>query len=63
MKKLEAGEKYITIDIGGLKIGLFKNKEKTKRTEPDFKGSVRVSAWVNTKKEDVKVEDLEVVGI
>jgi len=51
-KALEEGEKYLRIDIGGFKIGLFPNKNKKSDREPDFVGVIRVGCWVNKKKAD-----------
>lgn len=49
-KKLEIGEKYLSLDIEGLKLALFPNKLKTKENEPDFRGVIPIACWVNKKK-------------
>lgn len=49
-KPLEIGEEYLTIDMGGIKVNLFKNKNQIKSTDPAYIGSVRVAMWINTKK-------------
>jgi len=49
-KKLEPGEKYLNIVLlGSLKVAAFKNRNKTKETQPDYIGS-GVSVWINKKK-------------
>ena len=49
-KKLEAGEKYLSIILlGSLKVAAFKNRNKTKENQPDFVGN-GVSVWINKKK-------------
>jgi len=65
-KKLEIGEKYLKISIGGkgrFKIALFKNKEKKNNNQPDFVGSIPIALWITKKKgkEEVIEEDLEIL--
>ena len=53
-KKLETGEKYLSISIlGQIKLAAFKNKDKKEAKEPDFLGN-GVAIWVNEKKSDIK---------
>jgi len=60
-RKLEAGEKYLSVSIGaskaggGIRLALFKNKNKRKPTDPDYTGSVQVAAWISTKKEKTQL--------
>lgn len=50
-KKLEVGEKYLTIKVVGHNdIVAFPNKAKTKPNSPDYVSN-GVKVWVNTKKE------------
>ena len=49
--KLEVGETYLTCDLGGIRVNLYPNKAKQKQTDPDFKGSLPLALWLNTKKE------------
>ena len=50
MEKLAIGEKYLSIVVVGHNpIPAFKNKDKKKSTEPDYKGN-GVAVWINTKK-------------
>lgn len=61
MKKLEVGEKYISISLAGHNpVAAFKNKDKTKPEEPDYKG-YGVAVWVRTKKAQdlVKIKVIE----
>ena len=54
MKKLEKGEKYLSIKIVGHDyIVAFPNKEKTNPEQPDFK-SDGVAVWVREKQEEQK---------
>ena len=47
---VEVGEKYLNIMIAGHNsVSAFKNKEKSKPNDPDFKGN-GVAVWVNIKK-------------
>lgn len=60
MTEIKEGEKYIKLIISQDCI-LVKNPRKEKNEKaPDLVGSIRVSAWVNTKttKEDKKEEDI-----
>lgn len=50
-KKLLDGEKYLLIKITGHNlVAAFKNKDKNKPNQPDYK-SDGVAIWVTTKKE------------
>ncbi len=49
-KKLEIGEKYLSISVlGQIKLAAFKNKNKKEPTEPDYTGN-GIAIWVNEKK-------------
>lgn len=53
-KKLEIGEKYLSLSIlGSINTALFKNKDKKKETDPDFIGN-GVAVWIKTKKAPVE---------
>jgi hypothetical protein len=53
MKKLEVGEKYLSIKIIGHDyIPAYPNKDKKNENEPDFKGD-GVAVWVKKKKAEV----------
>lgn len=56
---LKEGEKYLSISVlGSIQIAAFKNHNKSKPEDPDFKGN-GVAVWINTKKAPVnKVEDV-----
>jgi len=58
-KKLKPGEKYLSVKIVGHDyIPAFKNKDKQKDNEPDFKGD-GIAIWVRKKqepKQEVKEE-------
>lgn len=57
-KKLEAGEKYLSISVlGQIKLAAFKNKDKKAATDPDYMGN-GIAVWVNEKKPNVKTEDV-----
>lgn len=61
MPKLEEGEMYLSGNIGGktgLRIAVFRNKNKKKPTEPDFLGNIQIALWKSTKKPEVKKEDV-----
>lgn len=46
---MEIGEKYLSISIlGGLNVVAFKNKEKTKPEQPDYKGN-GIAIWIKEK--------------
>ena len=51
MKKLDVGEKYLTVYLfgGQIKLVAFKNKEKKNPKEPDYKSN-DVAIWISTKK-------------
>jgi hypothetical protein len=52
-KKLEVGEKYLSITIlGQLKLVAFKNKDKVDKNQPDYKGE-GIAIWINEKKAEV----------
>ena len=54
-KKLEAGEKFLSVKIVGHDyVVAFPNKNKKGSTEPDFKGD-GIAIWVRKKK--IKSED------
>ena len=55
MKKLEVGEKYLSIRIlgGQIKLVAFQNKEKKKPTEPDFRGD-GIAIWISSKKAETQ---------
>lgn len=57
-KKLDVGEKYLSISMlnGSIKVSAFKNKEKQNSKEPDYKGN-GVAVWVNTKKAEQPQEE------
>lgn len=47
--KLKVGEKYLSVSVlGGKGIGCFKNKDKKKKEEPDYKGD-GIAIWINEK--------------
>jgi len=54
-KALEIGEKYLSVvvSLGDLKIKLpaFKNKEKKKGNEPDYRGN-NIAVWVSEKRQN-----------
>jgi hypothetical protein len=58
MEKLKVGEKYLSIMLAGHNpVSAFKNKDKKKDSEPDYKGN-GVAVWINTKQESkVKVSE------
>jgi hypothetical protein len=50
MAKLQEGEKYLSIQIlGSVRVAAFKNKNKSKKTEPDYIGN-GVCVWISEKK-------------
>lgn len=52
-------EKNLKISLfgkDGITIAAFKNKEKTKPTDPDFKGN-GITVWVNERKDNRKQEE------
>lgn len=59
--KLTVGEKYLSIKLAGHDyVAAFKNKDKQKSKEPDFRGD-GVAVWISEKKagkDSVKTEDL-----
>lgn len=56
-KKLEPGEKYLTIEIlGSLKVSAFPNKNQNPNA-PQFKGD-GVAVWVNEKKAETVKQDV-----
>ena len=63
-RQLQPDEKYLSISLGGktgLKIALFKNRNKKGTTDPDFVGQIPIACWISTKKSVPKeVETLEV---
>jgi len=59
-RQLLPNEKYLSISLGGktgLKLALFKNKNKTKSTEPDYIGHIPIACWVSTKKAPTVMEE------
>ena len=54
-KKLEVGEKYLSVQIlgGQIKLVAFKNKDKAKPTEPDYRGE-GIAIWINEKKPETQ---------
>ena len=54
-KKLEVGDKYLTISLfdGQVKLAAFKNQDKKKDTEPDYSGN-GIAIWINQKKAPVE---------
>ena len=56
---LQVGDKYLSIKLlGSIQIAAFKNKKKSKETDPDYVGN-GVAIWVSTKKvPTTKVEDV-----
>lgn len=57
-KKLEVGEKYLSISIlGQIKLAAFKNKDKKAAQEPDYIGN-GVAIWINEKKPQDKSDSL-----
>jgi hypothetical protein len=61
MEKLKAGDKYLSIKLSGHNaVAAFKNLNKRKPTEPDYKGD-GVAVWISTKKDSsvkVNTDDL-----
>jgi hypothetical protein len=57
-KKLEVGEKYLSMSIGtkesNIRVALFPNKEKVNPTDPDYRGSIPFTCWVSKKKAESK---------
>lgn len=54
-KKLDAGEKYLSISIlGSIKLAAFLNKNKKEAKDPDFVGN-GVAIWVNSKKPSTEI--------
>jgi hypothetical protein len=54
MGKLEIGEKYLSVQIlGSVRCAAFKNKDKKKPSEPDYKGD-GIAIWVQTKKAPIQ---------
>jgi len=50
MEKLKVGEKYLSIMLAGHNpVAAFKNKDKKKPSEPDYKGN-GVAVWICEKK-------------
>lgn len=59
MNKLAVGEKYLSISLAGHNpVAAFKNKDKTKPEEPDYKG-YGVAIWVRIKKSQNAVKVVE----
>jgi hypothetical protein len=64
-RQLQPDEKYLSISLGGktgLKLALFKNRNKKGTTDPDFVGQIPIACWVSTKKSaptEVKVDEIE----
>jgi len=57
MKPLAIGEKYLSIRVlGSIKLAAFKNKDKKKASEPDYKGE-GVAIWISTKKAKEETAD------
>lgn len=49
-RKLEAGDKYLSISIlGQIKLAAFKNKDKKSAKSPDYTGQ-GVAVWINEKR-------------
>ncbi len=54
----EKPNKYLSVKIlGGLTVNCFKNRDKTKDTQPDFKGD-GIAIWINTARPKPKQEPL-----
>jgi hypothetical protein len=49
-KFIEQDEEYLTVDLGGIKVNLYKNPNRVKNTDPAYLGNVRVALWINTKR-------------
>jgi len=48
-KKLEVGEKYLSISLlGQIKLAAFPNKNKSKSTDPDYIGN-GIAVWIDKK--------------
>lgn len=62
-KKLEIGEKYLSISLlGSIKLVAFKNKNKKSQTEPDFTGN-GIAIWINTKKAQVEKDNSDALNL
>jgi len=53
-KKLEVGDKYLSISVlGQIKLAAFKNQNKKEAKDPDYTGN-GVAVWINSKKPEVQ---------
>lgn len=51
-KKLESGEKYLSISLlGKINLAAFKNKNKNNEKDPDYTGN-GIAIWIKKKKEN-----------